>query len=70
MKEKILALFAVIAIAIPMGANAKTITIVCGDGSVHQRETVTPDYFQDSDDKYEAADFYLEFAELVCNGEA
>lgn len=51
----------------PFFANAFTVTIVCEDGSTHQRETVTPDYFEDQDD---AEDFYMEFADLVCAGKA
>lgn len=56
----------------PLLAGAWTINIVCEDGSTHQRETVSPEFFQNEDgdfDSKEMEEYYMEFADLVCNGE-
>lgn len=55
----------------PLLAGAWTITIVCEDGSTHQRETVSPEFYQNEDGDVnweDMEDFYMEFADLVCSG--
>lgn len=55
----------------PLFAGAWTLNIVCEDGSTHQRETVSPEFYQNEDgsiDEEEMVDYYMEFADLVCSG--
>ena len=56
----------------PLFAGAWTLTIVCEDGSTHQRETVPPEFYKNENGDMnwsEMEDYYLELSDLVCSGE-